>query len=447
MDKTSNNNYPIAAIATPSGIGALSIIRISGSCLKSIFCSLTKRKIAPESHKATLSPVYSSIDNTKIDSCIIIYYKSPKSFTGEDVIEINCHGGNLIPQMILESLKYMGIKDAAPGEFSLRAFLNNKIDLLQAESLSSLISAKNDLSHSISLKNLGGFFTKQISILEHKLKTLLTTLENELNFNENEITFSSKNNILDSLTSVCETLKNLDNSSAFGSIINSGYRILLLGRPNVGKSSLFNFFLGKSRAIVSDIAGTTRDVIEANAEIKNVPVCFVDTAGYWESDDFLEVLGIEKTVKEISSADLVLFLDDKDPINEFKKTNLEISPDKLIYVKTKEDNSISNKKIKAFVKISTVNAFGINELTNQILKLLNFSNQSGPVVTTKRQKNLIKSSLKITKQSINMIKTDQEMDLIVSNVRDILFNLETLIGKIYEKDIIDNIFNKFCVGK
>ena len=143
----------------------------------------------------------------------------------------------------------------------------------------------------------------------------------------------------------------------------------------------------------------------------------------------------------------MLFLDDKDPINEFKKTNLEISPDKLIYVKTKEDNSISNKKIKAFVKISTVNAFGINELTNQILKLLNFSKQSGPVVTTKRQKNLIKSSLKITKQSINMIKTDQEMDLIVSNVRDILFNLETLIGKIYEKDIIDNIFNKFCVGK
>ncbi|MAV59443.1 MAG: tRNA uridine-5-carboxymethylaminomethyl(34) synthesis GTPase MnmE [Candidatus Marinimicrobia bacterium] len=447
MDKTSNNNYPIAAIATPLGIGALAIIRISGFSLESIYYSLTKRKNTLISHKASLCSIYSAINNSKIDSCIIIYYKGPKSFTGEDVIEINCHGGNLIPQMILETLSFMGIKNAAPGEFSLRAFLNNKIDLLQAESLSSLISAKNDLSHSIALKNLSGFFTQQISFLEHELKTLLTILENELNFNENEITFSSKNNILKSLSGVCKTLKKLDNSSAFGSIINSGYRILLLGRPNVGKSSLFNFLLGKNRAIISEVAGTTRDVIEANSEIKNIPVCFVDTAGYWESDDFLEILGIKKTVKEINSADLVLFLDDKDPINEFNNTDLKINPNKLIFVKTKEDTVLINNKSNNFIKISTLKGFGINDLTNQIFEMFKFKNNSGPVITSNRQKNLIKASLKITIQSIDMIKTDLEMDLVVSNIRDILFNLKSLIGKVYEKDVIDDIFNKFCVGK
>ena len=447
MDKTSNNNYPIAAIATPLGMGALAIIRVSGPALKSIYCSLTNQKNTPISHKASLCSIYSAIDNSKIDRCIIIYYKGPKSFTGEDVIEINCHGGNLIPQMILETLSFMGIKSAAPGEFSLRAFLNNKIDLLQAESLSSLISAKNDLSHSVSLKNLNGFFTQQISSLEHKLKILLTILENELNFNENEITFSSKNNILNSLNCICKTLKKLDNSSAFGTIINSGYRILLLGRPNVGKSSLFNFFLGKNRAIVSDVAGTTRDVVEANSEIKNIPVCFVDTAGYWESDDFLEILGIKKTVKEINSADLILFLDDNDPINEFKNTNLKINPKKLIFVKTKEDKASTNNKSNNFIKISTLKGFGINFLINQIFEMFKFKNDSSAIITTNRQKNLIKASLNITKQSIVMIKTNQEMDLVVSNIRDILFNLESLIGKIYEKDIIDNIFNKFCIGK
>ena len=445
--ENNNNSYPIAAIATPSGVGAISIVRVSGYSLNKIFCSITKKNSLSKPRFASLCSIYSPINNKLIDKCIITYFKAPLSFTGEDVLEINCHGGNLIPQLIIESLIFLGVKNALPGEFSYRAFLNNKIDLIQAESISSLISSKNDLSHDIALKNLSGFFSKTINSLSKDVSNLLIILENELNFNENEISFTSKEEITKNLNKLYLGLKKLYNTSFFGKVINSGVRILLIGRPNVGKSSLFNHLLGLDRAIVSNISGTTRDSIEGNSEINGIPVCFVDTAGYWESSDFLESLGIKKTLNEINFADIVLFIDDKNPHKQFKQSKLKIDKNKLLFVLSKKDKPLQKNKKDNFFYTSSKTGNGIDVLIDHLSSLISSNKPTGPIITSLRQKDLIASSLKTTKICIDMIKNDLETDLLVSNIQDILYNIESLVGKVYSKDIINNIFKGFCIGK
>ena len=441
-----NNNYPIVAIATPPGVGALAIVRVSGHSLKKLFLSITKKSSLPKSRLAVLCNIYSALNFKLIDNCIIVYYKGPNSFTGEDVLEINCHGGNLIPQLIIESLIFLGAKKASPGEFSYRAFINNKIDLVQAESISSLISSKTDLHHEISLKNLNGFFSKTITELSNNIINLLSLLENELNFNEEEISFTSKNTILKELSSLRKGLKKLYNTSFFGKVVESGFRVVFLGRPNVGKSSLFNHLLGSNRALVSDISGTTRDTIEGLSEINGFPVCFVDTAGYWESSDFLESLGIKKTLEEVASADFILFVDDKDPLKQFKKSKIKIDSKKLIFIKSKSD-SFPSEKNKLIIYSSTVSGAGINFIIKSLSKKFSLFNKPGPIITSSRQKGLISNSLKIIDNSIDMVNNNIEIDLILSNIREVLFNLESLTGKIFTKDIINNIFKKFCIGK
>ena len=445
--ENNNNSYPIAAIATPSGVGAISIVRVSGYSLNKIFYSITKKNSLSKPRFASLCSIYSPINNKLIDKCIITYFKAPLSFTGEDVLEINCHGGNLIPQLIIESLIFLGVKNALPGEFSYRAFLNNKIDLIQAESISSLISSKNDLSHDIALKNLSGFFSKTINSLSKDVSNLLIILENELNFNENEISFTSKEEITKNLNKLYLGLKKLYNTSFFGKVINSGVRILLIGRPNVGKSSLFNHLLGLDRAIVSNISGTTRDSIEGNSEINGIPVCFVDTAGYWESSDFLESLGIKKTLNEINFADIVLFIDDKNPHKQFKQSKLKIDKNKLLFVLSKKDKPLQKNKKDNFFYTSSKTGNGIDVLIDHLSSLISSNKPTGPIITSLRQKDLIASSLKTTKICIDMIKNDLETDLLVSNIQDILYNIESLVGKVYSKDIINNIFIGFCIGK
>ena len=220
----------------------------------------------------------------------------------------------------------------------------------------------------------------------------------------------------------------------------------MLGRPNVGKSSLFNHLLGSNRALVSDISGTTRDTIEGSSEIGGFPVCFVDTAGYWESTDFLESLGIEKTLEEVASADFILFIDDKNPLKQFNKTKINIDSDKLIFIQSKSEKIPSNKN-KSILCVSTVSGLGINSLIKILSKKFYSFNTPGPIITSERQKGLIFNSLKIIESSIDMVKNDVEIDLILSDIREILFNLESLTGKIFTKDIVDNIFNNFCIGK
>tara|TARA_Y100001934_G_C12339911_1_gene769615 strand:- start:417 stop:1754 length:1338 start_codon:yes stop_codon:yes gene_type:complete len=441
-----NNRTTIAAIATPPGTGAIAIIRLSGPCLKKIIFSVSKKSnLSPR--QSTLSNIYNPKTNKLLDKCIITFFNAPKSFTGEDVLEISCHGGNLIPQLILESLFAIGVKKAAPGEFSYRAFLNNKIDLIQAESISALISSETDLNHEVSLKNLNGFFSSTVNSISDTIKTLLTILENELNFSENDISFTSKKSILNNLNSICNDLTKLNNTSLFGKVISSGYKIVLLGKPNAGKSSLFNHLLGKDRAIVSDIAGTTRDTIEGRSEISGIPVCFVDTAGYWESSDFLESLGIEKTIKEINDADFVLFVDETDPTAQFKNFNININKNKLIYILSKQDNASKPPPNSSIISISIKTGHGINDLFNKLSSLISTNIPDGPIITSARQKNVISSSLKTIKSCIKLTENNYETDILVAEIQEVSYKIESLIGKVYSKEIVNNIFKSFCVGK
>ena len=448
MDYNINTNYPIAALATAKGVGAIAVIRISGSDLTPLIQALTNG-IELSHRMATYVSLFYPGTARLLDKCILTYFKAPHSFTGEDVLEISCHGGDYVPQTILDSLYSADVRVAGPGEFSYRAFLNNKIDLVQAESVASLISSKASHSADVSLNNLTGYFSKTIINLRTRLLDLLSVLEKELDFSEEEISFISKKSILDDLSILKKSFIELLNTAQFGKIISSGLRVVLLGRPNVGKSSLFNHLLGNDRSIVSELPGTTRDTIEAWTEIDGYPICLVDTAGCWESEDYLESLGIERTINELGNADLVLFIDDINPVKEFQSLKLKELSDKIIFIKSKTDKDKTNQN-ETF-GISVKNGKGILELIEKITSFLgNYSNTNNnglPIIASSRQKSLIERSVTLTEECIRKLENDMEVDLIISELRGIITNLENIIGVIPNDEVMENIFKNFCIGK
>ena len=301
----------IVAIATPPGVGALAVVRISGKSLKQLYKSFTHK--APKNRFASFSKLYHPKKNTVLDEVIVTYFKSPNSFTGEDVIEISCHGGEAVKNSIVHAALDSGVRLAGPGEFTFRSFLNGKMDLIQAEAVSALISSKTSLSSEISLYHLGGMVSDLLLDIKAKIITILSIIENEFNFSENEINFTSYSEIKSKIIAVQLQIKQLLDSSVFGKNIFSGIKIIICGRPNSGKSSLFNAILGHNRAIISSIPGTTRDTVETWFELAGTPVCLVDTAGIWEPEESLDVLGVEKTFSELKHADICLLVDEKNP--------------------------------------------------------------------------------------------------------------------------------------
>ncbi|MBC8478826.1 MAG: tRNA uridine-5-carboxymethylaminomethyl(34) synthesis GTPase MnmE, partial [FCB group bacterium] len=284
----------IAALATPPGPGALAVIRISGENLSGLIPQLTgQNSLAPR--YALYTSILSPVDGETLDKGIVTFFNSPHSFTGEDVIEISCHGGEHIPRSILSALYASGVRPANPGEFSFRAFINGKIDLVQAESITTLISAKTSKGVSASLSGLSGKLTSNIDVLKIQLLNTLSMIEHELDFSEDEISHIEIKTYIHSIEQVGITLSSILESAAFGKAVFNGVRVVLIGRPNTGKSSLFNSILGHERAIVSSVPGTTRDTIESWFDLDGFPVCIVDTAGLWDSDNYLESIGIKRT--------------------------------------------------------------------------------------------------------------------------------------------------------
>lgn len=448
MDFNPNTNYPITALATPKGFGAIAIIRVSGYNLVPLIKKLTNGTSLSH-RKATYVSLFSPESAKLLDKCLLTFFHAPNSYTGEDVLEISCHGGDYIPQTILEALYRAGINAAKPGEFSYRAFLNNKIDLIQAESVASLIASKSRYSADVSLTNLTGYFSETIKNIRLRLLNLLTILEKELDFSEDEILFTSKEDIIIELVALKKSLSEILNTAHFGKIITSGVRIVLLGKPNVGKSSLFNHLLGNNRSIVSDIPGTTRDTIESWTEINGYHVCLVDTAGCWESEDYLESLGIEKTISELGNADLILFIDDKDPVVEFSSFKFLDLSDRIIFVNSKVDqyNNIKNSSLGTSIKTGAgINSL-INEIESRLNTLFNKNSIDAPVIVSTRQKTLIEKADLLSGFCIKMVEENIEPDFIMSQLRDVLTNLENIIGVIPNEDIIENIFSNFCIGK
>jgi len=440
----------IVAIATPPGIGALAVVRLSGRDLRALYKDFTHR--LPKNRFALFTRLYHPKNNLVLDEVIVTYFKSPASYTGEDVIEISCHGGTAVKNSILQAAIDGGARLANPGEFSYRSYLNGKIDLLQAEAVSVIISSKTSRSAELGLYHLDGKVSIILREIKSRIIDVLSIIENELNFSEDEISLTSHSTIRSMIKDVHHQISQIVNASVIGKKIFSGIRIIILGRPNTGKSSLFNAILGEDRAITSPIAGTTRDVVESWFELEGVPVCLVDTAGIWESEKQLDNLGVEKTLSEIKRADLCILVDDKNPTDVFKDDFLKKHQQRHILVKSKSD--LATTPLEGGLEIIYTSAkenLGINKLltsiSTYILNNINLSDHEHGFMITRRQRGLLEESSLCLKEAMGQLDSGIETDIIASTLNGFVVIIKDVVGEIPNKEIIQNIFNNFCVGK
>ena len=440
----------IVALATAPGISALAIVRLSGADLSSIYHDFSKKKAIDR--KAVFSKIYHPQTKKLLDEAIITYFKGPNSYTGEDVIEISCHGGNVVPRSIILAAIDCGARNANPGEFTCRAFLNGKIDILKAEAIATLIASSSQNGADLSLQHILGRVSSLLSEIKEEAKDFLSIIENELNFSEHEIGPTSYIDFNKRAIDIKSKLVLILKSSTFGKEIMSGFRIVILGKPNSGKSSLFNALIGYDRAIVSKVPGTTRDSIESYFDINGFSVCLIDTAGIWESDDFLDKLSVQKTKSLLKQANLYLLLDEKDPSKVLKSHFSKIINEKCILLKSKSDkNNNSLKNDVDVLSVSSVSGQGLSELLTYISTYIenNVNNNSvmDATLITHRQRNLLECSIGFVNDVIYQIDNCIETDILASTLRGFISSIKEVIGEIPNKDILKHIFSNFCIGK
>ena len=455
-------NDTIAAIATFPGNAGINIIRISGidalNISSKIFIDKNKQK------NVNLKPRYLHYgyivdkDDKIIDEVLISYMKAPNTYTKEDIIEINCHGGIISSKKILDAVLNYGCRTAERGEFTNRAFLNGRIDLTQAEAVIDIINSKTDSSHEISVKHLEGRLSKQINAVIDEIMELLANIEVNIDFpeyDEDEITIGRVKSLCDNL--VIE-LDKLIKTADTGKIFKEGIKTVILGKPNVGKSSLMNFLLNENRAIVTEIPGTTRDTIEEYVNIKGVPLRIIDTAGIRETEDTVEKIGIEKALNKVDDADLVIMIFDSSKELEIEDEKIlhYIKNKKVIYIKNKTDlenklNLSDYKEIEnEIINISILQNQGLDDIIDKINKMffegnLNVSDEL--IINNVRHKNLLIKAKNSIEEVLNSIDNNMTIDFIEIDLKEAMEQLGLIVGKSVSDDLVDKIFNEFCIGK
>ena len=399
-------------------------------------------------------------DGKIIDEVLVSYFKKPRSYTTENMCEINSHGGNVIVKKILELCLKNGADLAEPGEFTKRAFLNGRIDLLQAESVIDIIHAKSEKEAKTGIKQLEGFLSNEIGKIKSEIMEVMTNIEVSIDYPEYDVEDVTNNQIMQMLDSVGEKLKKLENSFDNGKIIKEGIKTAIIGRPNAGKSSLLNAILKEERAIVTEYEGTTRDTIEEFVTINGIPLKLIDTAGIRNAKDEVEKIGIEKSREIANEADLIIaIIDSSKELNEEDLEILEIMKDKkaiLILNKMdlepkidKTDARLVETKAK-IIQISALNKEGIEDLYDEITKMFNLSEinlDNEVIVTNIRHKNLISNAIQNVEKAKNTIKEKMPLDIVAIFIKNILEDLGNITGEIVTEDIINEIFSKFCLGK
>lgn len=427
--------------------------------LEKIFVQKNKQKI--EDIKGYTIKYGHIVDNKEIvDEVLVSYFKAPKSYTAENMCEINSHGGNVIVKKILELCLKNGAELAEPGEFTKRAFLNGRIDLLQAESVIDVINAKSEREAKTGIKQLEGFLSKEILKIKKEIMDVMVNIEVAIDYPEYDVDDVTNKQIKEMLESVEEKLTKLEKSFDNGKIIKEGIKTAIIGKPNAGKSSLLNKILKEERAIVTEFAGTTRDTIEEFVTINGIPLKLVDTAGIRNAKDEVEKIGIEKSREIASSADLLIAifdsskeLDDEDlEILKLAKNKKSILILNKIDLNTKiDENDIRLKGVGSkIIKISALNNIGIDKLYNEITNLFNLNEinlDNEIVITNIRHKNLISKAIQNVKKTKETIENKMPLDIIAIFIKDILEDLGNITGEIVTDDIIDEIFAKFCLGK
>lgn len=447
-------NDTIAAISTTTGIGAISIIRLSGpESLEIASKVFTKELTKVETH--TIHYGYIKNNNEKIDEVLVSVMKAPKTFTKEDIVEINCHGGIATTNKVLEILLNNGARLAEPGEFTKRAFLNGRIDLLEAEATMDLISSKSDKARKMSLNTLTGETSNLIKDLRSDIVGIISNIEVNIDYPEYEdIEVLTNEKILPEIQKFKEKLEKIIKKSQDSKVIKEGIKVGIIGKPNVGKSSLLNSLLEEEKAIVTNVPGTTRDIVEGTIILDNVILNIIDTAGIRESDDIVEKIGIEKSLTIINEADLVIFiLNNNEKITAEEKGLLEKLKDKkkiIVINKIDLENKLDKSLLDNYIEISAKENIGIEKIKDEIKRLFNLGELEASDLTymsNARSISLLGKSLNNINDAISEINNNSPIDIVEFHLKDAWNNLGEIIGETYTDELLDELFSRFCLGK
>ncbi len=450
-------NDTIAAISTNLGVGAISIIRVSGNDAIKIVNKIFKGKNLEKVETHTINYGHIVDKDEIIDEVLVSVMKSPKTFTTEDVVEINCHGGISTTNKVLELLLNNGARLAEPGEFTKRAFLNGRIDLTQAESVMDLINSKNESKRKVAIKGLNGYVSNIIRNLRQEILELLASIEVNIDYPEYEDAIVMTNDIVKpKITEIKEKLTKIINESENGKILTSGIKTIIIGKPNVGKSSILNRLLDEEKAIVTDIEGTTRDTVEGSITINGVSLNIIDTAGIRETEDIVEKIGVEKSLSLINEADLiVIVLNNNEELTEEDKKILTACKDKKVIVVINKSDlerkiNLDDIKYQNIVYTNTIDLNGINSLKEKIVELFNLNEleqQDYTYLSNVRQISLAKDAYQILEEVDNGIKNEVPVDMIEIDIKRAWKKLGEIIGETYTEELIDQLFSQFCLGK
>ena len=451
----------IIALATPNGLGAISVIRISGKdaiiTTDKLFKSKNKKLLSKQkTHTVHLGHILK--DGHELDEVLITLFKGPNSYTGEDTIEISCHGSTYIQQEIIDLFIDHGVRVANPGEFTLRAFINGKMDLNQAEAVADLIASENEGSHKLAMQQMKSGFSNDLKKLRSELLHFTSMIELELDFSEEDVEFAERGEFKKLVKKIQSELKKLIDSFQSGNVLKNGISVAIAGKPNSGKSSLLNTLLNEDKAIVSDIPGTTRDSIEDSIIIDGIKFRFTDTAGLRETKDIIESKGIEKTKEKIGTAKILLYLFDINDINinEIKSSIKTFERDDLsiILIRNKIDLQNNNQTLlkelnnKELIEISATDPKSVSILKKRLVNEVDILNPyTDVIISNSRHYEALKEALKAIEEVNNGLKNNISGDLLSVDIRRSIEHLGEITGEITNDDVLGNIFANFCIGK
>ncbi len=449
-------NDTIVAISTALGVGAISIVRLSGNDAINIVNKCFEGKDLTKVDSHTINYGFIKNETERIDEVLVSVMRAPKTYTTEDIVEINCHGGIITTKQVLETMLNAGARLAEPGEFTKRAFLNGRIDLIESEAIMDLIESKSSEAKKMALSQLYGDLSKLITSFRDRLKNLLSSIEVNIDYPEYyDIEIVTEEKIAKEIKSMKEELKNLIERSKSSSIIKNGIQTVILGRPNVGKSSILNKLLDEEKAIVTNVAGTTRDIVEGQTYIDGILIKFIDTAGIRKTDDIVEKIGVEKSLKAVEDADLIiLVLNNNEELTAEDLEILEKTKDKqriiVINKKDLERNIKLPENLENIVETDTNSIEGIDSLKSKIKEMFDLekiTTKDYTYLSNSRQISLITKAYQSILSAEKSLNESLPIDLIAIDLKECFDLLGQVIGISYTDEIIDNLFENFCVGK